>query len=210
MAFQLACSGAASQAYSLYSLVTCTQAAQRANAFASCAGQCLPAWSAGQSVPSQHCSGARRSSTRHYSSETRTPKVQISPRILDVADLPPYIILLRHGESAGLENLQEELKIPNHRVPLSAHGVQQSFAAGQQVKQLLHVSQSQKAAQLDICHTNPSANVGNGKLFMYTSPFLRCIQTAQHISRALDEEQVRSWMMCIVDAAAVSQSAVVA
>lgn len=93
-------------------------------------------------------------------------------------------------QSAGLENLQEELKIPNHRVPLSAHGVQQSHAAGQQVRQLLHAAKTQNAQQQDICHSDPTANVGNGKLFMYTSPFLRCIQTAQHMTRALDDDQV--------------------
>lgn len=94
-------------------------------------------------------------------------------------------------QSAGLENLQEELKIPNHRVPLSARGVQQSSAAGQQVRQLLLTAQSQQAQEQGICHNKPTAQVGNGKLFMYTSPFLRCIQTAQHMARALGEEQVR-------------------
>jgi broad specificity phosphatase PhoE len=31
-------------------------------------------------------------------------------------------------------------------------------------------------------------------VFMYTSPFLRCIQTAQHVVRALKDEQVRRCM----------------
>ncbi|KAF6250885.1 histidine phosphatase superfamily [Scenedesmus sp. NREL 46B-D3] len=114
---------------------------------------------------------------------------------LSVTDLPPYIILLRHGESAGLENLQEELQIPNHRVPLSAQGVQQSFAAGQHVHELLHDAhdhhqqqqQQHNGYSVSSCSSSSRAS---SKVFMYTSPFLRCIQTAQHVVRALKDQQL--------------------
>lgn len=96
-------------------------------------------------------------------------------------------------QSAGLENLQELLQIPNHRVPLSAQGVQQSFAAGQQVHQLLHDAHDhhqQQQQQHNGHDASSSSSSRSSKVFMYTSPFLRCIQTAQHVVRALKDEQV--------------------
>jgi hypothetical protein len=97
-------------------------------------------------------------------------------------------------QTAGLESLQEELQVPNHRIPLSAKGVQESISAGQAVQQLLsdppdaeQRNSSQNGRQVN----SPSSSMQQGgKLFLYTSPFLRCIQTAQHITRALDDEQV--------------------
>jgi broad specificity phosphatase PhoE len=101
-------------------------------------------------------------------------------------------------QSAGLENLQEELQIPNHRVPLSANGVQQSFAAGELVHELLHDAhdhhqqqQHQQNGHSASSCSSSSSSRASSKVFMYTSPFLRCIQTAQHVVRALKDEQVR-------------------
>lgn len=123
------------------------------------------------------------------------------------ASLPP--------QSAGLENLQEELKIPNHRVPLSALGVQQSFAAGQLVHQLLHDArdhhnQQQQRQSIACTDSNSSSSSSSNrevdhcsdgrrscKVFLYTSPFLRCIQTAQHVVRALTDEQVRPFILLL-------------
>jgi broad specificity phosphatase PhoE len=101
-------------------------------------------------------------------------------------------------QSAGLENLQEELQIPNHRVPLSANGVQQSFAAGELVHELLHDAHDhhqqqqheQNGHSASSWSGNSSSSRASSKVFMYTSPFLRCIQTAQHVVRALKDEQV--------------------
>lgn len=103
------------------------------------------------------------------------------------------------AQTAGLESLQEDLQVPNHRIPLSAKGVQESVRAGKAVQQLLaaapgaqaqhqntHMGQQQHHAS-----SNSSNMQEGGRLFMYTSPFLRCIQTAQHVTRALGEEQVR-------------------
>jgi broad specificity phosphatase PhoE len=102
-------------------------------------------------------------------------------------------------QSAGLENLQEELQIPNHRVPLSAQGVQQSFAAGQLVHQLLydahdHHEQQQQQHNGGSASSSSSSSSRSSKVFMYTSPFLRCIQTAQHVVRALKDEQVNDML----------------
>jgi broad specificity phosphatase PhoE len=99
-------------------------------------------------------------------------------------------------QTAGLESLQENLQVPNHRIPLSARGVQESLHAGKVLHHLLEAAQDtqvEHAGQQQQHHasSNSSHMQQGGRLFMYTSPFLRCIQTAQHITRALDEEQVR-------------------
>lgn len=98
-------------------------------------------------------------------------------------------------QTAGLESLQEELQVPNHRIPLSAKGVQESVSAGQAVQQLLSAppdaEQQRNRGQNGRQVNSPSSSMQQGgKLFLYTSPFLRCIQTAQHITRALEDEQV--------------------
>jgi hypothetical protein len=110
---------------------------------------------------------------------------------------PAAPALSKDLQSAGLENLQEELQIPNHRVPLSANGVQQSFAAGELVHELLHDAhdhhQQQQHQQNGHSASSCSSSSGSrasSKVFMYTSPFLRCIQTAQHVVQALKDEQV--------------------
>lgn len=82
-------------------------------------------------------------------------------------------------QSAGLKRLQEELQIPNHRVPLSTRGVAEARAAGAVLQRHLLPDSGQQPAS---------------RLFMYTSPFLRCIQTAQHVAHALTDEQVRVWL----------------
>lgn len=103
-------------------------------------------------------------------------------------------------QTAGLESLQEQLQVPNHRIPLSAKGVQESLGAGLAVQQLLSAPPPTQLQQQDgkygmqqhnYSNSNGNSNMQNGgKLFLYTSPFLRCIQTAQHITRALEDEQV--------------------
>lgn len=103
-------------------------------------------------------------------------------------------------QTAGLESLQEQLQVPNHRIPLSARGVQESLGAGLAVQQLLSSppptqpqQQHNKNEMQQHNHSNSNGNNSKktgGKLFLYTSPFLRCIQTAQHITRALEDEQV--------------------
>lgn len=85
-------------------------------------------------------------------------------------------------QTAGLESLQESLQVPNHRIPLSARGVQESLQAGRTVQELLSL--------LPPAGSNAQQQQHGARLFLYTSPFLRCIQTAQHITRALDEGQV--------------------
>lgn len=92
-------------------------------------------------------------------------------------------------QTAGLESLQESLQVPNHRIPLSARGVQESLQAGRTVQELLSLP---PPAGSNVQQHQHQQQRHGARLFLYTSPFLRCIQTAQHITRALDEEQVGS------------------
>lgn len=115
---------------------------------------------------------------------------------LNLADMPRHIILLRHGETAGLESLQEDLQVPNHRIPLSAVGVREALSAGKAVQQLLanppdHQQQPGDQSEPRTCSSSSQASTApEGRLFLYTSPFLRCIQTAQHVARALRDDQL--------------------
>lgn len=185
-------------------------------------------------------------------------------------------------QSAGLETLQADLKVPNHRIPISAEGVKQASLAGQHLRACLscapplsnlasiaaidphptgggigslgspaalEASRQAEAANASTMHqtkqegngnTPPTAAVGStasmpggaphhvaggghdpltsgdlditrgrlsdvvapceevpgvsgsgpGKLFIYTSPYLRCIQTAQHVLRAFTDDEV--------------------
>jgi len=101
-------------------------------------------------------------------------------------------------QSAGLEELQEELQIPNHRVPLSAKGVAQALHAGQLVQQLLQDADTwQPTKNLHSSPVQPQETGGNtARVFLYTSPFLRCIQTAQHAVRGLDDNRVGANTPC--------------
>lgn len=105
-------------------------------------------------------------------------------------------------QTAGLESLQENLQVPNHRIPLSAVGVREALSAGRAVQQLLatppdHHQQPSDQPQPHTCSSSGTSSTSSqastapeGRLFLYTSPFLRCIQTAQHVARALHDDQV--------------------
>jgi len=99
-------------------------------------------------------------------------------------------------QTAGLESLQEDLQVPNHRIPLSAVGVREALSAGKAVQQLLanppdHQQQPGDQSEPRTCSSSSQASTApEGRLFLYTSPFLRCIQTAQHVARALRDDQV--------------------
>jgi hypothetical protein len=67
-----------------------------------------------------------------------------------------------------------EPALPPCRIPLSVRGVAQAEAAGVKVRQLLQQ------------HCGPDF-----RLFMYTSPYARCIQTAHHMLHAFEDHQVR-------------------
>jgi broad specificity phosphatase PhoE len=111
-------------------------------------------------------------------------------------------------QTAGLESIQSELKVPNHRVPLSATGMQQALHVGRQLRQLLDTSHlgnnhdgiSNASESSSTPGSNGSKDNGDvmtssrpGRYFFYTSPYLRCIQTAQHMVKALEPKQVRSY-----------------
>jgi broad specificity phosphatase PhoE len=77
------------------------------------------------------------------------------------------------GWELGGWRLAEPLTGARRRVPLSQRGVQQAQAAGHRVRQLL------------LQHCGPGFD-----LFVYTSPYLRCMQTVQHVLGPFEERQV--------------------
>ncbi len=90
------------------------------------------------------------------------------------------------------------VRVPNHRVPLAEQGVQEARDAGLRLRQLVGGEGS---------HGTFSGSNGQGqvagqaqpppRLFVYTSPYLRCIQTMQHMLTAgkftNDEVRQRHW-----------------
>lgn len=96
----------------------------------------------------------------------------LSETCLSVAQrLPARIILVRHAECGGLDDAQSSNKTPNHKIPLTALGEEQAKQCGVKLRQLL-------------LETNPES-----KLFVYSSPFLRAVQTSKHIIDACEPYQ---------------------
>ncbi|KAG2492296.1 hypothetical protein HYH03_009536 [Edaphochlamys debaryana] len=84
-----------------------------------------------------------------------------------VARLPASIMLLRHAECLTLDELQAHERVPNHDIPLSELGVEQARQLGQRLRPALQAS--------GMC------------LYMYTSPFLRCAETARILQEELED-----------------------
>ncbi|GIL57249.1 hypothetical protein Vafri_12506 [Volvox africanus] len=84
-----------------------------------------------------------------------------------VARLPASIMLLRHAECLRLDELQAHERVPNHDIPLSEVGVRQARVLGQRLRPVL------EAAGMH--------------LYIYTSPFLRCSETARLLAEELEE-----------------------
>lgn len=85
------------------------------------------------------------------------------------ASLPQRIILLRHGESEGNADNTLYRSKPDNLIELTARGRQQATAAGKHIAEI---------------------TAGGGKIEMYTSPFLRTVQTARTVFGELPEDQV--------------------
>eukprot|EP01062_Namystynia_karyoxenos_P053014 TRINITY_DN42723_c0_g1_i1.p1 TRINITY_DN42723_c0_g1~~TRINITY_DN42723_c0_g1_i1.p1 ORF type:complete len:315 (+),score=86.53 TRINITY_DN42723_c0_g1_i1:68-946(+) len=73
---------------------------------------------------------------------------------------PKRIILVRHGESLGNVDESAYGRVPDWRIPLTAGGVEQAREAGRRVR----------------------AIVGDEPLYVYVSPYERCMQTLRSMS----------------------------
>lgn len=105
MALLTAYLGHAGRAYVLQGLAVCAQATQRTCPLSTACAQRLSTLTSAHFVLDNPCSIAWPVQHRKYSSACLTSTVQTSKRVLDVADLPPYIILLRHGEVGAVNPL---------------------------------------------------------------------------------------------------------
>lgn len=76
---------------------------------------------------------------------------------------PKRIILIRHGESAGNANPYVYENTPDHKVPLTQRGIEQSKNAGREIKSL----------------------IGRESIQFYVSPYTRTRQTAENIISVL-------------------------
>ena len=72
---------------------------------------------------------------------------------------PETIILIRHGQSLGNVDGVIYKNTPNHRVPLTQKGIEQSIQSGKDLGKI----------------------IGNGKLQIYSSPYLRTRDTLNKI-----------------------------
>lgn len=72
------------------------------------------------------------------------------------------VILVRHGERVDMTDPEwtGRTRLPNHYVPLTARGLAQAKHVGQALRRHKH----------------------RGRIHVYCSPFLRCLQTAQAIA----------------------------
>ncbi|KAL6759865.1 histidine phosphatase superfamily [Haematococcus lacustris] len=100
----------------------------------------------------------------HSTARGATPK--------DLRVLPDRIILVRHAESEGnVDNLAYSY-IPDSQVPLTERGKQQAREAGAKIRKLLE------------------AQGHDYKLFFYTSPYKRSLQTYAGISSAFEKQHI--------------------
>lgn len=90
----------------------------------------------------------------------------------DYRVLPERIILVRHAESEGNVDNVAYTYIPDPQVPLTWRGAEQAKLAGQQIKHVMDQTGS------------------DYRLFFYTSPYKRSLQTFEGISAAFRSDQV--------------------
>lgn len=101
----------------------------------------------------------------HSTSSGATPR--------DFRILPRRIILVRHAESEGNVDNFAYTYLPDPQVPLTPKGWRQALEAGERIRQ---------AAM----HSNGSV----GRLFFYTSPYLRSRQTFEGVAQAFRPEEI--------------------
>ena len=82
--------------------------------------------------------------------------------------LPRRLILVRHGESCANVDRTMYAKIPDWKIELTAKGVEQAKACGEELKRI----------------------VGNERVYLYHSPYCRAKQTLAQIRNCLDATQI--------------------
>ncbi|KAI3434838.1 hypothetical protein D9Q98_002893 [Chlorella vulgaris] len=87
--------------------------------------------------------------------------------------LPRRIVLVRHAQSKGNVDPFQYEHTPDPSVPLTATGWQQALDVGEKLRGMLE-----------------EADGSQFRLFVYTSPYLRCKQTTEGLVRAFSEEQL--------------------
>ncbi|CAI5758309.1 unnamed protein product [Candida verbasci] len=89
---------------------------------------------------------------------------------------PKYIFIIRHGESEGNCDKSVNRYVPNHLVPLTENGHQQSLKAGQVLADFL------------LQQKLPSQHQKNKRsICFYTSPYLRTRQTCHNIVEGIKQ-----------------------
>eukprot|EP00195_Chlamydomonas_chlamydogama_P012286 CAMPEP_0202901526 /NCGR_PEP_ID=MMETSP1392-20130828/14302_1 /ASSEMBLY_ACC=CAM_ASM_000868 /TAXON_ID=225041 /ORGANISM="Chlamydomonas chlamydogama, Strain SAG 11-48b" /LENGTH=410 /DNA_ID=CAMNT_0049588099 /DNA_START=245 /DNA_END=1477 /DNA_ORIENTATION=- len=101
----------------------------------------------------------------HSTASGATPK--------DYRVLPDRIILVRHAESEGNVSNLAYTTIPDSQIPLTARGHEQARKAGMKLRKYIEQKNDQ-----------------NYKLFFYTSPYKRSLQTYESISSAFAQTNI--------------------
>ncbi|PIN17249.1 Phosphoglycerate mutase [Handroanthus impetiginosus] len=87
--------------------------------------------------------------------------------------LPKRIILVRHGESKGNTDENTYGNLPDHKIPLTAQGIEQAKQTGTLIRELL----------------DNSSNC-NWKVSIYVSPYTRTRSTLREMGRAFPKSRV--------------------
>jgi broad specificity phosphatase PhoE len=93
----------------------------------------------------------------------------------DFRILPRRIILVRHAESEGNVDNRAYTYLPDPQVPLTPKGWRQALQAGENIRQVCELG-------------GPSKDVG--RLFFYTSPYLRSKQTYEGVAQAFQPHEI--------------------
>ena len=94
----------------------------------------------------------------------------------DFRILPRRIILVRHAESEGNVDNAAYTYLPDPQVPLTPKGWRQALQAGEKIRRTIEVG------------SGGSGSVG--RLFFYTSPYLRSKQTYEGVAQAFAPHEI--------------------
>ena len=103
----------------------------------------------------------------HSASSGATPR--------DFRVLPRRIILVRHAESEGNVDNAAYTYLPDPQVPLTPRGWRQALQAGERIRAVAETE-------------GPGSPVG--RLFFYTSPYLRSKQTYEGVAQAFSPQEI--------------------
>jgi len=94
----------------------------------------------------------------------------------DFRILPRRIILVRHAESEGNVDNKAYTYLPDPQVPLTPKGWRQALQAGENIRQ---VAEKYRGKGSEV-----------GRLFFYTSPYLRSRQTYEGVAQAFQPNEI--------------------